>query len=99
MINQTDKTRYSFDHVYTLSLEMQFIQSEVVFEGQGQNQIIWYPLQRKTQIRNHDNPDSIVEFQKHPFGLLKHDGEEHGLIFTNVRHLLTRTHFGNVAFF
>ena len=88
MINQTDKTRYHFDHVYTLSLEMQLVPSEVVFEGQGQNQIIWYPLRRKTQIRNHDNWDSIVEFEQHPFGLLKHDQEEHGLIFTNVRHLL-----------
>ena len=73
------------DQKYSLSLEMNWNNTKVTFEGQGASQVVWHPVLKKTEIIHKGK--TILDFGGKPFGslfmgsgpTLKH------LIFTNVR--------------
>ena len=59
-----------FDQVYSLLLNMQSSDTEIVFEGEGTSKIVWYPLEEKTVISNYKT-NKTIEFRKDPFGILQ----------------------------
>ena len=82
---------HDFDHEYSLSMEMQEMESRIFFEGQGSSHIIWHVSDGKTEIhkasqivRRELGIGAIVEFNDSmPFGQLKGSKEQHW-VFTNV---------------
>ena len=84
-----------FDHIYSLSWNMQTENSsEVIFEGQGSSQIVWYPLKERTEIKLLKGKRETFSFEQNPFGLLSNATTGNGFeqlnqwVFTNVRYTL-----------
>ena len=83
--------QHEYDHEYSLSMEMQEMESKIFFEGQGLSHIIWHMSDGKTEIhkasqivRGELGRGAIVEFNDSmPFGQLKGSKEQHW-VFTNV---------------
>ena len=79
----------SFDREYYLSFNMQLSATKIIFEGQGLNKILWYPLDDITELV--DPSENVIKtYNKSPFGLLGDHKSiiQHGytdeLVFTNV---------------
>ena len=79
-----------FEHQYWLSLELHWNRTEILFEGEGMSKLIWYPLQKRTELISNTDSNLTLTFDKTPFGLLKSSKEIKGMstlpewIFSNV---------------
>ena len=90
-VAQTYRLRgqHLFDQEYILSFDMQQNRSQVVFEGYGQNRIVWDLFSSKTYILDKEK-NILRSFNQTPFGLLgsidkvSNNGYTDELIFTNV---------------
>ena len=74
-----------YDHKYSLALETQQSSEKIEFEGEHSSWIIWYPLDKKTEL--HDQRYNFTKsFHLDPFGLLrsKEFAQNHSWIFSNV---------------
>ena len=89
-----------FDHAYTLSWTMQQDKEIIVFEGESSSQLIWYPLKRRTELKN-EQSNIAKAFEKDPFGLLSSQdgGKLLQWIFTNVCFVNMEFHFTNSSIF
>ena len=88
--------QHEYDHEYSLSMEMQEMESKIFFEGQGLSHIIWHMSDGKTEIHKASQvvggelrKGDIVEFDSMPFGQLINASKEQDWIFTNVTIFLT----------